>query len=517
MKKPVCWMLLFLAWSEALSVLAAWQFEAVCPGDTCTMAEGPDQSPVFACLGENNQDLLFLSRAGGIWESEVVANGSWNPASKVRLHLDLDSQGRPGVVHNMPGQTGVFLSRKIGGEWETENVFTETNTDTHYAFAFDGQDNPLVICLRLPGMSYTLHAAWWDGTQWQRGVLHTAYDRNGPTCDLVFDDNGMPHIAFVGADGAAITLYHAWYEQAQWHFSSLPTWELQNGACAINVGPDDVGIVHVRCDDHYFPTEHYTVFSSLQHGGTQVVDTMPGDCHYTYPHVAYDPSGRPGIVYMNHSSHQLKYAQKVNGSWGITEVASLTSERPYPSLLYDSAGRPMIGYCDQGQVWLAVGETAGTPIPTPTPTVTPTATITSTPTATMVQTVTPQPSATAAPRLLGVSLTMPAHGFREGDPCSLSMVIYNHTGDSLGIMPVAVVLDVYGEYWMAPSWRSCEEGLDYYTIQIEVGETSRQIIEPFNWPAGTGTADGIRFYGAIVAFEEAVVTGDIGVWEFGWE
>ncbi|MBN2054608.1 Ig-like domain-containing protein [bacterium] len=117
---------------------------------------------------------------------------------------------------------------------------------------------------------------------------------------------------------------------------------------------------------------------------------------------------------------------------------------------------------------------------------------------------------------LGVTMVMPAVHFQTGAECYLRARICNDTGAVISGHPLFVILDVYGDYWFAPSWRHVSEGIDGYAGEYAPGLTELEIIEPFFWPAGTGAADDIRFWGVMTDAAVTDLYGELGCWTFGW-
>ena len=84
----------------------------------------------------------------------------------------------------------------------------------------------------------------------------------------------------------------------------------------------------------------------------------------------------------------------------------------------------------------------------------------------------------------------------------------------MNVVPLFVLLDVYGQYWFAPGW---ETDLDYYYQLFQPGLTTITAIETFNWPAGAGAADGIRFWSALTNASMTEVLGNVAMVSFGWK
>jgi hypothetical protein len=111
---------------------------------------------------------------------------------------------------------------------------------------------------------------------------------------------------------------------------------------------------------------------------------------------------------------------------------------------------------------------------------------------------------------------MPSHRFQAGDLCFLDAEICNAGEAPLEGFPLFVVLEYHGSFWFAPSWRSLDEGIDYYLLDHPVGRTVLRIIEPFVWPADVGEAEGLVFWGALTTPDLGGIVGQMGSWTFGW-
>ena len=169
-----------------------------------------------------------------------------------------------------------------------------------------------------------------------------------------------------------------------------------------------------------------------------------------------------------------------------------------------------------------------TATPTRTPTLTPSPTSTPSPTRSPTPSMTPtsQPTATAEPSHtptvlptetpacgeLGVELWMPAHFFREGDPCGCSVFLCNPSDETYSDVPLFVLLDVYGSYFFAPGYTS----FDRYVIDLHQGREEMVILPVFNWPQISGSADGILWYAAMTNAGMSELFGGMDSWEFGW-
>ncbi|MBN1354996.1 hypothetical protein JXA40_01885 [bacterium] len=160
----------------------------------------------------------------------------------------------------------------------------------------------------------------------------------------------------------------------------------------------------------------------------------------------------------------------------------------------------------------------GAPTPPPTATVNP-ATYTPVPTNTQLPTYTPHstpvpPTHTPAPPThtpvppthtpvpptatpayeTGMVLILEDTDLIAGDEFYLHMFLSNRETQPL-YLDAYILLDVYGNFWCWPSWRSLNTGLDGSSFILNPLSTSHEAVLRFVWPGNVGNADGLYFYG----------------------
>lgn len=118
----------------------------------------------------------------------------------------------------------------------------------------------------------------------------------------------------------------------------------------------------------------------------------------------------------------------------------------------------------------------------------------------------------APARFLEVDLELPAAHFSEGDLFNLWSFTTN-PGRNQGELPLVVVLEVSGVFWFFPSWT---HAFEYQMFDVPNGYTSYEILPDFYWPAGVGSAAGLRFYGALLTPDLSSIFGLYDVEEFSF-
>ncbi len=159
-----------------------------------------------------------------------------------------------------------------------------------------------------------------------------------------------------------------------------------------------------------------------------------------------------------------------------------------------------------------VAEQTPTPTPARTSTPMPSRTPTPTPAASHPSTATPTPSGCET---TGVSLAMSSHVFYPDDVCTCRVTVCNATAEELRGLPLFVILDVFGQYYFAPSFSDFDHYLDQYG-SFPAGETEIVVFSGFIWPSGVGRSSGIVFHAALTDPGMTRVVGKMDSWIFGW-
>ncbi len=103
--------------------------------------------------------------------------------------------------------------------------------------------------------------------------------------------------------------------------------------------------------------------------------------------------------------------------------------------------------------------------------------------------------------------------FYPGDPCSCSLQVVSAEPEDLPDTPLFVILDVYGTMFFAPDFNE----FAYYEVDLHYGMDDEMVILPqFEWPAGAGSANDIRFYAGLTNYEMTTLLGTFDMFSFGW-
>ncbi len=103
-----------------------------------------------------------------------------------------------------------------------------------------------------------------------------------------------------------------------------------------------------------------------------------------------------------------------------------------------------------------------------------------------------------------------------GDTFDLHLNLTND-GETLLAADIWIILDVFGQYWVYPSWQSIDDGIDFQDgIYVDNGNTYAEDVMTFTWPDVGGAVSGLNFYGAAFHADSFLFIGDIAVvpWEY---
>ncbi|MCD4653939.1 VCBS repeat-containing protein, partial [bacterium] len=116
----------------------------------------------------------------------------------------------------------------------------------------------------------------------------------------------------------------------------------------------------------------------------------------------------------------------------------------------------------------------------------------------------------------GVTLELSSDTFQSDELFYLFADICNSGDHVLKNHHIMVILDAYGEYFCIPSWINTKDGLDSFQYPIPSGRWELNAVPYFYWPMVQGSANGLRFYGAILDPGMTSLVGEMDSIDFGW-
>ena len=124
----------------------------------------------------------------------------------------------------------------------------------------------------------------------------------------------------------------------------------------------------------------------------------------------------------------------------------------------------------------------------------------------------PSPTPTPVCDSIGSMVYMPSDLFHPGDLCEVKVILCNPDQVVYNDVPLFVVLDVFGTYFFAPSFSE----FDHLVVNLTPGLLEVQILPPFTWPSGVGSASNILWYAGMTTPEMTELFGTLGIFQFGW-
>jgi hypothetical protein len=109
----------------------------------------------------------------------------------------------------------------------------------------------------------------------------------------------------------------------------------------------------------------------------------------------------------------------------------------------------------------------------------------------------------------GFDLMLDDTMIEDGDLFHLHYNVYNPT-DTAYNADIWIILDVYGQLFMYPSWVNIEDNVDYRAnVMIDPMTIHHRAALLFIWPSDVGAADGLYFHGAATSAGTFDFIGDV--------
>lgn len=477
--------------------------------------------------------------------------------------IALDANGNVHIGYYSTNPLAFKYTTNSSGDWITTTVATETGQYCH--LAVDSADNVHAVFENtfLDGCQY----GFFDGVAWTVEPITPLTGSIGGHLDICVSPDGTPHISFL--NNADMNLGYGYRTLQGWQLQMNVDdhwWAGENTSIALNSqGYPYIAYNETQYDDN--------LRLARWNGSSWNIEVLMGDPSWSgsFASLVIDDQDYPHVACVSAHYNRFFYFFESSIGWHVSEGITC-GEEPI-SLNLNSSNQPLIAYQDS-QTWdyKFAGYTGSTPpttTPTPpvtatpttgatntstpttpntyTPTLTPTPTIdtptqtptlsnTYTPTHTPTQVVdtptpTPEPTITQTPTPLptstptntgdctdtGVEIIMPSQIFETNDVCWCHAKVCNMEATPLDGYPLFVILDVYGSLFWAPSFNTTFDNyLDLYG-SFAPGMTSVEVLPEFPWPGGTGSANGIFWYGALTDPAITDLYGTFSSFEFGWQ
>jgi len=403
---------------------------------------------------------------GSVWTVETLVP----PAGSIGGHLDIcvADDGTPHIAFLNNTDMNLGYAVRAGGTWQFQmNVDTHYWSGEHTRIVLDSQNRPR-IAYNETQFDDNLRIARRNGAAWDIEVLNGDPSWTGSFASLIIDDQDYLHVACVSASYDRFLYYFE--DAAGWHVSEGPT-----------CGEEPV---------------------SLQ----------------------LDAAGEPLIAYQDSRTWDYKIASYAGPTPPTVTPTSPVTATPTPSPTSSTAtATPTVTPTftpTQHTTPSTHTPTQTTPPPTHTPTATPSHTPTP-PTGSPAPTNTPAPTSSPTDPggcdTTGVTVEMPLEMYHAGDICWCRAVVCNAGAEALDRYPLFVILDVYGSLYWAPSFNT---SFDHYLAlypSFPPGQTVVEVLPEFPWPANTGNANGLLWYGALTDPDISDIFGEFDIFTFGWQ
>jgi hypothetical protein len=145
--------------------------------------------------------IEYATNAGGDFSVEMIGSGPI--VYEFGTSIQLDNEGRPGIVYYDNNQQALAYAQKDGDSWTIEIVDADGDAGRYAALAYDNAGNPHIAYYVAEGETNgTVRYAWWDGSKWLTEDVDTLADvvmgqvGARKITSLVIDENDTPHIAY---------------------------------------------------------------------------------------------------------------------------------------------------------------------------------------------------------------------------------------------------------------------------------------------------------------------------------
>jgi len=250
---------------------------------------------------------------------------------------------------------------------------------------------------------------------------------------------------------------------------------------------DEYGVSLVITGHNHFYLRTFPLYGGEQPASPQIVDQHP-TTYWSPPGTIYVISGAAGAPTLGYDPDNSEgFVAAYAGQ--IDEYCRFVVDGPRSLHMQcvSAAGELL------DEFWI-YKEGSPTPAPSPSPAPSPTPEPpTPVPSSTPTPTASPTPSPTRTPGPVAVRITVNQSFYQAGDEFRLSLGLRNPKPEPVETN-VYVALELNGQVWFWPEWNRQP---DTEQRILPSGCFSDEILMEFTWPAGAGTAQGLRFWAAL--------------------
>jgi len=334
--------------TAAVWATMVWNVEVVAGGSTyfraSAMTLDANDQPHFAYFDLDADKVVYTTRVGGTWQSELVADApTYNSIS-----IAVDSLGRPHIAFKEAGTVEDlrYALRESTG-WVVQTVESEGNVGAGCSIAIDGDDHPHIAYR--DDTTAAVKYAQWTGTGWDISTVSTA---GWADTSLALDGAGNPHI-----------LTGRYTYGARYYVRDGASWVTEV------VDPAGKSYCKLVLDSSERP---HAAYSARFEGTSGVkyavrgatgweVETIRTNYHDTFVTLALNSQDEPAIIYDYYNGtypQTLTYVTRGGTGW-VEEPIATFLENSYACLFFDAYDCPQVGWQDSNvrDVLFAAGHT----------------------------------------------------------------------------------------------------------------------------------------------------------------
>lgn len=444
--------------------------------------------PHISYYDETNGNLKYTYKSGTGWQHDTVYTTG---TTGTFTDLALDSNDNPWISYYDQGTASIRMAFKISGAWYHQGIAQTGANLPISAIALNSQGHFYVAYMIEESGLYKLRITYFDGYDLYFHYVESDAAGVGDF-SMVMSGSDEPCLSYdYPITAYTSNLKYATHNSGSWQHEINNSDE--NAGYHSSMKLDSNGYPHVAHQNN----DAYLVYSYRDASGWHNTVT-------TYPVSAYicmdlDSDGYPHVVSTGGTHDAVSHFYLDAGGWHEEVIFTQTvAGAAYPSLAIDSQDIVHVSFYSRDDYVLRYARRFDPPTPTPT----------NTP-------VIPTPTPTICAET-GVTIKMPFRTYSAGDTCFCRAYVCNAENTALTGYPLFVILDVYQNYFFAPSFNSVFDNYLEMYPSFPVGLTTVEVLPSFSWPTGAGSADGIIWYGALTTPAMTDLFGELGTFTFEW-
>lgn len=304
-------------------------------GTFLSMAFSPAGQPAIAYYKISGADLKFASYNGSTWEIEEA-----DSFGAAETSLAFDPSGQPAISawNIVAGASGelLFVTR-ASGIWETLTVDSGgVGKASSLAFGHDGR--PAIAYSDI--LNKNLKFARYNGSSWAiTTVDNSANDVGSDKNSLAFGPDGQPAIAYWDRD--SLDLKFARYNGSTWALSTVDSAGSVGSDATLKFGPDGQPAIAYR------DITNNDLKLARYNGTTWTLSTPESAGSVgSSASLAFGPDGQPAIAHYDGTNGDLRFTRYNGSTWTSTAVDTAGIVGSICALSFGPDGQPAISYYD---------------------------------------------------------------------------------------------------------------------------------------------------------------------------